>query len=200
MGNTIYEKSVKELFKDLLDELGVSRGNTITRKHIQDWFHQKYPLIKNGTVSAHLVLFTTNSASRINHNVDASGKHDLFYQTDRSSFRAYRPREDPKPIYRLTTAAGKKIETTYGEKSVAKPLEVLAKEIVLNLEELLGKLDPKAGRDLFQWIKDLEQQNIIPAPVVDRMHTIRRFETAWSTQRIISTNMIGRYWNPPGCL
>lgn len=100
---SIYQKSVKMLFKDLIQDLKIEKGQMIERQRIYAWFNQKYPLIKQGTISAHLILFSINAPSRIHHPIDSSGgKDDLFYQLDSRRFRLYDPTSDPPPIYPKT--------------------------------------------------------------------------------------------------
>lgn len=95
----IYEKSTRLLFRDLIKDLGIQKGQIIDRPKIYSWFKQKYPLIKKGTISAHIILFSTNAPSRIHHTIDPNGKDDLFYQIDSSRLRLYDPSSDPSPIY-----------------------------------------------------------------------------------------------------
>jgi hypothetical protein len=95
----IYEKSTKLLFQDLIKELGIQKGQIFERSKIYAWFNQKYPLLKKGTISAHIILSSTNAQSRIHHTVDPNGKNDLFYQIDSTRLRLYDPSTDPPPIY-----------------------------------------------------------------------------------------------------
>jgi Domain of unknown function (DUF4145) len=57
--------------------------------------------------------------------------------------------------------------------SESQPIEVAVKEVVLKLEDILDKLEPKLDRNLYQWITDLQAKGVIPRPVADMMHTIR---------------------------
>ena len=95
----IYEKSTKLLFQDLIKDLGIQKGQIIERSKIYLWFQQKYPLIKKGTISAHIIASSTNAQSRVHHQVDAKSKMDLFYQLDSTRLRLYDPSTDPPPIY-----------------------------------------------------------------------------------------------------
>lgn len=95
----LYEKSVRLLFRDLIQELGLQKGDILDKQRIYSWFKHKYPLVKQGTISAHTTLFSTNSPSRIHHTIDPNGKDDLFYQIDGKSFRLYDSTSDPYPIY-----------------------------------------------------------------------------------------------------
>lgn len=96
---SIYEKSTAMLFRDLVKELGIQKGEIFERDRIYTWFKQKYPLIKKGTLDAHLNLFSTNAPSRIHHSPHQNGKDDLFYQIDSKRFRLYDSLSDPSPIY-----------------------------------------------------------------------------------------------------
>jgi endonuclease len=95
----IYEKSVKFLFRDMVKDLNVQKGDVIKRDHINAWFKTKYPLIKPGTISAHLLKLSTNAPSRIHYSVDSNGKDDLLFQIDSKKFRLYDQISDPDPIY-----------------------------------------------------------------------------------------------------
>ncbi len=95
----LYEKSVKLLFRDMIKDLSIQKGDVLTREQVNLWFNQKYPLIKPGTISAHLLLLSINAPSRIHYNVDQNGKDDLLYQIDSKKFRIYDPTSDPDPIY-----------------------------------------------------------------------------------------------------
>lgn len=109
----IYDKSTKELIKEFLKTFVVpeSKGfGLVERKPIQDggffsrqeiisWFANNYPKIKKGTVTAHLVLLSTNAPSRIHYNVKFTGTYDILFQIDSTNFRLYDKVNDPKPIY-----------------------------------------------------------------------------------------------------
>ena len=95
----LYEKSVKFLFRDMVKDLSVQKEDILGRDKINSWFKQKYPLIKPGTISAHLFKLSANAPSRIHYNVDQNGKDDLLYQIDSKKFRLYDPTSDPDPIY-----------------------------------------------------------------------------------------------------
>ncbi len=109
----IYDKSTKELIKEFLKTFVVpeSKGfGLVERKPIQDggcfsrqeiisWFANNYPKIKKGTVTAHLVLLSTNAPSRIHYNVKSNGTYDILFQIDSTNFRLYDKENDPKPIY-----------------------------------------------------------------------------------------------------
>ncbi len=95
----IYEKSVRMLFRDLVQDLGIQKGEIIDKQRVHSWFKEKYPLIKTGTISAHIMLLSINAPSRIHHSIDQNGKDDLFYQIDGKRFRLYDSLSDPNPIY-----------------------------------------------------------------------------------------------------
>lgn len=95
----LYEKSVKLLFRDMVTELSMKEGDILERDKINSWFRQKYPLIKPGTISAHILRLSINAPSRIHYNVDQNGRDDLLFQIDSKKFRLYEPSSDPDPIY-----------------------------------------------------------------------------------------------------
>ena len=93
---SIYDKSTKELFEefiqtfdpppsmglDLIERKSLSKGGHFTRNEILDWFTNNYPLIKRATVNAHLIIMSTNAASRIHHILRPNGADDLLFQID----------------------------------------------------------------------------------------------------------------------
>lgn len=95
----IYDKPVKLLFQDMVKELSIQKGDILERDKIISWFSQKYPLIKQGTITAHLVKLSINAKSRIHYNLDQNGKDDLFFQIDSKKYRLYDQASDPSPIY-----------------------------------------------------------------------------------------------------
>lgn len=95
----LYEKPVKLLFRDMVKDLSIQKGDVIEREKINAWFKTNYPLVKPGTISAHLLKLSTNAPSRIHFSVDPGGKDDLLYQIDSQKFRLYDPSTDPDPIY-----------------------------------------------------------------------------------------------------
>lgn len=95
----IYDKPVKLLFKDMIKDLGIKKEDIISRNQFFSWFKEKYPRIKDGTISAHLLKMSINAPSRIHYNVNSNGDDDLLFQIDSKRFRLYDPSSDPDPIY-----------------------------------------------------------------------------------------------------
>lgn len=93
----IYEKSVRELFRDMAGSLRTTKNQMTSRKEILHWFEANYPKIKRSTITAHLIQMSTNAPSRVHHRVGP--QHDLLYQIDSGHFRLYDPEHDPAPIY-----------------------------------------------------------------------------------------------------
>ncbi len=95
----LYEKSVKLLFRDMVKDLSVQKGDVLERDKINSWFKNKYPLIKPATISAHFLKLSINAPSRIHYSVDPNGKDDLLFQIDSKKYRLYDKSSDPDPIY-----------------------------------------------------------------------------------------------------
>jgi len=110
----LYEKSVKLLFRDMIKDLAIQKGDVIERDKINSWFKEKYSLIKPGTISAHLLKLSINAPSRIHYSVDPNGKDDLLFQIDRKKFRLYDHSSDPDPIY-TKPEEGEKIASKHKE-------------------------------------------------------------------------------------
>lgn len=94
---TIYHKPVRLLFRDMVEDIGLEKGDTITKDQGVEWFRHKYPKIKTGTITAHFIRLSTNAKTRVHYN--ATPEDDLLYQIDGSHFRLYEPGIDPPPIY-----------------------------------------------------------------------------------------------------
>ena len=109
----IYSKPTKELIKEFIENFSIppkqgfglierkiiTEGGHFTRHEIISWFNNKYPKIKRGTITAHLILLSTNAPSRVHYKVKSTGEHDLLFQVDSSNFRLYDKEKDPQPIY-----------------------------------------------------------------------------------------------------
>ncbi len=100
----IYSKPVRLLMKDFVADLGIVKGQIFIRDQVNSWFMTHYPKIKEGTISAHLTMMSTNAPSRIHYNVNPVGEDDLFFQIGGSQFRLYDADNDPAPIYGNTQA------------------------------------------------------------------------------------------------
>jgi len=94
-----YSKPVKLLFRDMISDMSITKGHIVERDKIIVWFKANYPLIKTGTISAHLIKLSTNAKSRTHYNLDLTGKDDLLFQIDSKRFRLYDNLSDPAPIY-----------------------------------------------------------------------------------------------------
>ena len=56
----IYDRPVRLLIQDMFAELAPQKGQTFSRKLAIEWFGKHYAKIKEGTISAHLIRFSTN--------------------------------------------------------------------------------------------------------------------------------------------
>lgn len=93
----IYEKPVWQLMWDMVKDLNLQPGETLSKAQVVAWFRRKYPLIKQGTISAHLIRSSTNAPTRLHYNAKPR-QDDLFYQLDGSHFRLYDSDHDPAPL------------------------------------------------------------------------------------------------------
>lgn len=131
----IYEKSVKLLFRDMIKELGIKKGDVIKREQFFSWFKEKYPKIKDGTISAHLLKMSINAPSRIYYNVHSNGEDDLLFQIDSQKFRLFDPPSDPEPIYKKQDT----LEETRKIEPDDEPLEVSEFAYEKDLQNFLSK-------------------------------------------------------------
>jgi len=93
----IYDKPVRSLIPEMIAALVHQPGQTFSKDDAIDWFAQRYPKIKLGTISAHLIRFSTNAPGRLHHGFRPD--EDLLYQVDGSHFRTYDASKDPMPIH-----------------------------------------------------------------------------------------------------
>jgi len=113
----IYRLPVWGLFIEFADEVLKEPSDKFAKRSAMNWFQERYPLIKPGTVNAHLRLMATNRAGRLHHNVKPH--HNVFYYSGNGEYRRYNPENDPRPIMsesdrksHMITTLGKSTETT----------------------------------------------------------------------------------------
>lgn len=96
---SIYDKPVWRLMWEMVEDIGLEKGEIISKDQVIAWFAARYPKIKKGTITAHLIRMSTNAPSRI-HYYGKPGDDDLFFQINSNHFRLYDSEADPPPIYR----------------------------------------------------------------------------------------------------
>jgi len=94
----IYDKPVRLLMREMAQKLNLTAEQVIERDLVIEWFARHYPRIKAGTVSAHLVLLSTNDRGRLHHKPNSNGEDDLFFRVATGRYRLYDRNNDPKPI------------------------------------------------------------------------------------------------------
>ena len=99
MPKTIYEKPTRVLLKDMLASWHLQPGEIFSARRAVDWFAEKYPKLKSGSITAHLVQASTNDPSRLHHTATNS-TDDLLYRVGPREYRLYEPGKDPAPIHR----------------------------------------------------------------------------------------------------
>ena len=62
---SIYDKPVRVLIRDMISAFAPQKGALFSKDRAIEWFAQHYPKIKEGTISAHLIRFSTNAPSRL---------------------------------------------------------------------------------------------------------------------------------------
>jgi hypothetical protein len=103
---SMYEKPVRVLMPEMLGSLLTQPGQVISKDQVLQWFAEKYPKIKPGTISAHLIRFSTNAPSRLHYST-RPGEEDLLFQIDGSHFRRYDSANDPAPIHEPSQISAK---------------------------------------------------------------------------------------------
>jgi hypothetical protein len=97
MARSIYEKPTRELMKDMLDDWGLKPGQVFTSSRAIEWFKQKYPKLKLGSVRGHLLRASTNDRGRLHHQ-GISETDDLLVKVAPGQYRLYESGKDPAPI------------------------------------------------------------------------------------------------------
>jgi hypothetical protein len=101
----IYDKPVRLLMRQMVDEMPVRAGQTVTRDDVLSWFAARFPKIKEGTVTAHLIRLSTNAPTRLHYSAKPE-EDDVFFKLDGSHFRLYDPASDPPPIREGASESG----------------------------------------------------------------------------------------------
>lgn len=96
MTMAIYDRPVRLLMREMINELAPDAETVFTRTQALAWFDQHYPKVKDGTVGAHLLRFSTNSRSR--HHYSPRPDEAQLFQLDGGRFRRYNPANDPLPL------------------------------------------------------------------------------------------------------
>jgi hypothetical protein len=94
----IYDKTVNEIMVDFFNKL--NQGDVFTTREMIDFFRNNFPKIKQGTITAHLLKFSTNSKTRVYYNARRNGKCDLLFKIDENKYRLYDKARDPSPFYK----------------------------------------------------------------------------------------------------
>ena len=74
----LYDKSVRFLFRDMVEEWKLPPGQHFSRQEAITWFEQNYPLVKPATINAHLIRLSTNAPSRHYYSAKPA-EDDLFF-------------------------------------------------------------------------------------------------------------------------
>ena len=99
---TLYDKPVRLLMHDMVKDWGLRLGQTFDRERAIDWFKERYPLVREGTINAHLIRLSTNAPSRLHYR---PGPDDnLLYQAAGNTFRLYDEATDPAPVTKESPA------------------------------------------------------------------------------------------------
>jgi hypothetical protein len=81
----------------MVDALCPSAGQSFSRQQAVEWFAEHYGKIKEGTVTAHLIRFSTNAPLRFQYSAKP-GAEDILFKIDGSRYRRFDPEKDPTPL------------------------------------------------------------------------------------------------------
>jgi len=92
----IYDHPVRVLLANMIHEYKASGKNRFETSDAIQWFEKNYPLIKEGTIRAHLRRFSTNDPNRLYYsNKPGEG---LLFKLVPSDYRMSAPENDPPEI------------------------------------------------------------------------------------------------------
>jgi endonuclease len=94
---SLYDQPVRILLRQMIDDLTSQTPGIFTREAAVEWFAQRFPKIKDSTVSAHLIRFSVNAPSRLHTHFRPD--EDLLYKLPNVQFRRYDPASDLPPIH-----------------------------------------------------------------------------------------------------
>ena len=99
----IYDDPVRVLFQKMIPELVSNPSKQFSKSNAIQWFKNNYPRIKEGTMIAHLMRFSTNAPSRLHYS--PKPEEDCLFQIDGSMYRLYDRNLDPHPIHSVEDIA-----------------------------------------------------------------------------------------------
>jgi hypothetical protein len=149
MAKTIYDKPVRVLIRDMLQEFGLKPGQVITTGRVLSWFNTNYPKLQPTGIKANLVLLSTNDRNRLHHPVKPDD--DVLFKVDTGQFRLYEPGKDPAPIHELVEGdvAREEQQNLIDEDEEEPPISpqgssefVLERDLQLYLAKNLGAIEP----------------------------------------------------------
>jgi len=94
----IYDRPVWQLLIEYANQTLDESKTSFHRSEAVEWFASNYPLIKKGTIHAHLIKMSTNAIGRVGWNPNSN--HNVFFALGRAQYRRYDPVHDPQPITR----------------------------------------------------------------------------------------------------
>lgn len=145
MGRQIYEKTTREILKEMLVEWNLQPGQVFTAARAVQWFAEKWPLLAKGSIRAHLVQASTNDPSRLHH-PSTKPSDDLLFVVDSGQYRLYVAGQDPAPIRELVKGdAVQQIEHGDDEEDIAE---------VFDLESAPGSSEFLLEKDLQRYLAE----------------------------------------------
>lgn len=184
-----YEKAVRFLMKDMVNDLGLDKKAILSKTEAINWFKKEYPDIDQKTVECHLTRMSINAPSRLHYNA-VPREDDLLFKIDSHHFRLFDPQKDSAPIW------SEKQAPSIGSRKQRKDKNYHAQ--ILNLIENLEKLhdtfyvaDVFNGPSLYFHGKALAAKNV---PDIERyLEYIYATLVSWGMHRMGSggSKMVG---------
>lgn len=94
-----YGTTIADAMHELVDDLGIKKGQLIAPQKIRDWFSEKYPAYTINSINTHSIMMTTNLKARYRYSETKNDdeKYNLFFEEKRK-FRLYDYENDPPPL------------------------------------------------------------------------------------------------------
>lgn len=92
----LYDQPVRVLLTDMIRAFADQGLSPFTTADAIDWFAERYPKVKEGTIRAHLRRFSANDRSRLHYYTKAG--EGLLFKLGANEYRMYDPKTDPPEI------------------------------------------------------------------------------------------------------
>lgn len=151
---------------EMIGELAPQPTVVFSKEAAINWFAERYPKVKEATVAAHLIRFSTNAPGRLHHNVGPG--EDLLFQIDSNHFRRFDLAGDPAPIHSQSDLPPK--TSSIEPEAPLCEKRLMSQNDAVRESELEFEAEEEAGEDLHLPMKDREILTAAADPEVGALH------------------------------